>query len=188
MKKTDWTDLAVAARGGARRPFRHLVESATRTLIALAYRYTGDWETARDLTQETWIKVHRGIGRYDPERPFQNWLYTIHRNTCLSYLRSAAVRREVPIPPGDLPVPAAGDGAGGGAQRAERREFQARLDKALAQLSSRQRSVVTKVLIEQVSQREAAAALGMQFNTLRTTLHFARKRLASLLSKLEETP
>jgi DNA-directed RNA polymerase specialized sigma24 family protein len=55
-------------------------------------------------------------------------------------------------------------------------------------LSESQRHVVTKVLIDQIPQREAAELLGMGFTTLRTTLHFARRRLAAILRKLEETP
>jgi RNA polymerase sigma-70 factor (ECF subfamily) len=188
MKRTDWTELAAAAQRGDQGCFRKLVESATRTLIALAYRYTRDWETARDLTQETWIKVHRAFHRYDPGRPFQGWLYAIHRNTCLSHLRTAAVRREVATPPDELAavLPSAGTEPAGA--RAERHEFRQRLDDALSQLSESQRNVVSKVLIDQIPQREAAQLLGMGFTTLRTTLHFARRRLATILRNLEETP
>jgi RNA polymerase sigma-70 factor (ECF subfamily) len=187
MTWTEWTELAVAARGGDGASFRKLVESATRTLIALAYRYTRDWETARDLTQETWIKVHRGLRRYDPARPFQNWLYAVHRNTCLSHIRTAAAKREVATAPGRLDMVRAATTDQGGT-RVERREFRQRLGHALSQLTDSQRNVVTKVLIEQVPQREAAELLGMGFTTLRTTLHFARRRLAAMLRNMEETP
>ena len=188
MEQTGWTELAAAAQGGDRGCFRKLVESATRTLIALAYRYTRNWETAHDLTQETWIKVHRGFHGYDPDRPFQSWLYAIHRNTCLSYLRTAVVRREVATPPAELAELAPATGAHEADSLPERREFRQRLDDVLAQLSESQRNVVTKVLINQIPQREAAESLGMGFTTLRTTLHFARKRLAAILKNLEETP
>jgi len=67
MDETKWTELAAATQRGDTESFRELVESATRVLIAIAFRYTQDWESARDLTQETWIKVHRGIRRYDPD-------------------------------------------------------------------------------------------------------------------------
>ena len=188
MKETGWTELAAATQRGDRESFRELVESASRVLIAIAFRYTGDWETARDLTQDTWIKVHRGIRRYDPARPFRGWLFAVHRNTCISHLRSPDVRREVATPPEDLAAlaPAVDAGASGGGP--ERREFRERLDRALAQLSESQRKVVTKVLIDQLSQREAAEALGMAFATLRTTLHFARRRLAGLMRGLEDAP
>ena len=188
MKETEWTELAEATQRGDGECFRRLVESATRVLIAIAFRYTGDWETARDLTQDTWIKVHGSIGRYDPGRPFRSWLYTVHRNTCLNHLRSSATRREVATQPEELAAASPAVDAADSLAVAERREFELRLKRALAQLSESQRNVITKVMIDQLTQREAAESLGMKFTTLRTTLHFARKRLAGLMRGLEETP
>ena len=59
-------DLELARRAaefknGDRESFRIIVTGMTRRLIAIAYRYVGDWETARDITQETWIKVYEEI-------------------------------------------------------------------------------------------------------------------------------
>ena len=187
MDELTLEDLAKAYQSGDRRSFRRLVESLTRTLIALAYRYTGDWESARDTTQETWIKVHRSIDRYDPSRPFRAWLLTIHRNTCISGLRSPVVQREFALPPEELATVGAEATTEDSHRRVERHEFMARLMKALEALSDSQRTVFTKVYIEHFSQREAAESLGMSFSTLRTTLHFARKRLAGILRKMEET-
>jgi RNA polymerase sigma-70 factor (ECF subfamily) len=188
MDERKLAELAERSRGGDRGSFRRLVESTTRTLIALAYRYTDDWETARDLTQDTWIKVHRSIHRYDPARPFRSWLYTVHRNTCLSYLRSSAVRRESTAEPEEMaalePAPTLAESD----TLVERREFMGRLSSALEELTESQRKVFTKVDMEQFGQREAAELLGMSFNTLRSTLHFARKRLAGILRRMEETP
>ena len=187
MEEHQWTELAVAVRRGDRDGFRDLVESATRTLIALAWRYTRDWETARDLTQDTWIKVHRAIESYDTVRSFRAWIYTVHRNTCLSYLRTAAVRREVVTPPDEMAEQLPSATGATTPDPAERREFMERLDRALAQLSTGQRNVFTRVYIEHLTQKEAAEALGMSFATLRTTLHFARKRLAGILGRMEDT-
>ena len=186
MDEQTLANLADQSRRGDLLSFRRLVESLTRTLIALAYRYAGNWETARDLTQDTWIKVHRSIHSYDPKRPFRSWLYAVHRNTCLSYLRSPTVRREFPLAPGEIPShdPQAGVDS---SALVERREFMTRLSSALTELTESQRNVFTKVDVEQIAQREAAELLGMSFNTLRTTLHFARKRLAGILRRMEET-
>jgi RNA polymerase sigma-70 factor (ECF subfamily) len=188
MDERTLADLAERSRRGDRRSFRRLVESLTRTLIALAYRYTNDWETARDLTQDTWIKVHRSLHGYDPNRPFRSWLYTVHRNTCLSHLRSPTVRRELSTAPEELAALDTKTEAADSDELLERREFMARLSSALKELTESQQKVFAKVDMEQIGQREAAELLGMSFSTLRTTLHFARKRLAGILRLMEETP
>ncbi len=69
----------------------------------------------------------------------------------------------------------------------ERREFHERLVVAMGYLSESQRQVFLRVDVEQGDQKTVAASLGIKFNTLRTTLHFARKRMAAVLREMEES-
>jgi len=94
MDENELTGLALSFKNGSERSFKRLVDSLTRPLIAMAYRYTLDWESARDITQETWVRVYKKIDGYDSERPFRSWLYAVHRNACLSHLRRPFLRRE----------------------------------------------------------------------------------------------
>jgi len=182
----DLRALAIACRNGDPRGFEVLVKTESRTLIAMAYRYTGDWETARDLTQDTWIRIHERIHRWDSTKSFRAWLHAVHRNGCLDHLRRAWVRYEAA--PGDEVlgrlhlVSHDGDPE----EDMERREFHDRLLAALGELSESQRQVFVRVDLEQDDQKEVAKALGIKYATLRTTLHFARKRLATLLRCMEE--
>jgi RNA polymerase sigma-70 factor (ECF subfamily) len=185
LDEKDLSALAVACRRGDERSFRLLVETLSRTLIATAYRYTGDWEWARDLTQETWLKVYARIHRYDPARPFTAWLYAVHRNGCLDHLRRTWVRLES-MPGEEALIRMSGRSEDDPQYDLERHEFHERLLKALGQLSESQRQVFVRVDLEQNDQREAAQALGIKFATLRTTLHFARKRMAAALRETEE--
>lgn len=178
--------LATAVQTGDERAFRRLVEGLSRTLVAMAFRYTGDWEWARDLTQETWVRVYRNIGRYDDRRPFTAWLYTLHRNGCRDHLRRPWVQRE--RTPGDAVLQdLRGAGPGDPERDLEQREFRERILAASEHLSETQREVFFRVDLEQGDQREVAEALGIRFGTLRTTLHFARKRIATVLREMGET-
>ncbi len=178
--------LAVAVKGGDQRAFRTLVESLTRTLIAVAYRYTADWEWARDLTQETWVRVHSRIDSYDPDRSFRGWLLTVHRNGCLSHLRKAWVKREMtPNDDEQMGILEIASVDIGPEEELERREFHQRLLVALDELSESQRQVFVRVDMEQREQKDVARELGIKNGTLRATLHFARKRLAAALSSTE---
>ncbi len=188
MDEKELRALATAYQGGDQQAFRTLVESLSRTLIAMAYRYTGDWEWARDLTQEAWVRVHNRIDSWDPERSFRAWLYAVHRNGCLSHLRKTWVRREVT--PGDEEVAATLDvasKAAGPEEDLERREFQRRLLVALDELSESQCQVFVRVDMEQRDHGDVAQELGIKRGTLRATLHFARKRLAATLGSMEES-
>jgi RNA polymerase sigma factor (sigma-70 family) len=179
---------ARASGQGDRAAFRCLVEELTRPLLATAYRYTRDWEAARDLTQDTWIKVWERLGHYDPARSFRSWLLTVHRNHCLSHLRRAAVRYELATETAILERAAPADPAPDPLVATGRMEFDALLKSALAQLPASQLQVFTRVDLEQADQAEAARELGMKFSTLRVTLHFARRRLAGLLREMGAEP
>lgn len=172
--------LAARAREGDEAAFRALVEGLTRTLMATAFRYTGDWEWARDLTQDTWVRVYRKLDRWDPKRSFTVWLYALHRNRCLDHLRRSWVRLEEPAEPDRVERLPAGE-SDDPLARLERREFRRRVLAAAGELSPSQREVFLRVDAEDRDQREVAEALGIRYGTLRVTQHAARKRVAELL-------
>jgi RNA polymerase sigma-70 factor (ECF subfamily) len=174
----------MAAKDGDEPAFRTLVETLTRTLVAMAYRYTRDWEWARDLTQETWIRVHQNLDRYDTGRSFTSWLYTIHRNGCRDHLRRPWVRRES-MPGDDAIRDLQGTSSEDPQADLARKEFQERILAASETLSESQKEVFLRVDVEQGDQKEVARALGIRFGTLRATLHFARKRVAAVLRESE---
>ncbi len=188
MGDGDLSELARQFQMGDLECLRLLVEAMSPLLTAVAYRYTHDRERARDLCQETWIRVHERIARYDPRRPFPPWLLAIHRHGCLSHLRRPAVRRESPMADNALWDTVPDERAPDPSERLEQREFGRQLRRALIQLSKRQQEVFALVDLEQQAPRDAARILDMHPTTLRTTLHFARRRLAQILRDWEEAP
>jgi len=188
MDEEEISRLAADFRGGNLGSFRMLVESLTRSLLATAYRYTGNWEGARDLTQETWIRVYERIDSYDPSRPFRPWLTTIHRNGCLSHIKKSAMLREVVTDSQTIEQLPGAVQSSDPQESLKQKEFSQTLRRAMLALTERQRAVFAHVDLEQIDQEEVARMLRMSFSTLRTTLHFARKRLAGLLRKMEESP
>ena len=162
-----------------------LVESLSRPMIAFAYRFTGDWELARDLSQEAWLKADRAIPRFDLDRRFRPWIFTILRRLCLSHLRRKGRGVEIPMAAHEHDVPESRQAA---SRSLERREFWRLLARALPCLSDRQRSVFTLVDLQETPPIEAAERLEMNSNTLRATLHQARRKLANALRRMETEP
>ena len=179
--------LAERAQAGDRESFRTLVDALSRTLMAMAYRYTRDWEWARDLTQETWIKVHGGMAQWNRNRSFTAWLHAIHRNGCIDHSRRSWVRRES-TPGNEVVARLQGVAPHDPEVDLERKEFHRQLLKAAESLSESQRQVFLRVDVEQGDQKTVARALGINDNTLRATLHFARKRVANVLREMGEEP
>jgi len=170
-------DLSALSSGG----FADLVKRHSRPLLAMAYRYTFDWESARDLCQDTWLRVYEKISMYDGRVPFERWLYAVHRNICLSFLRKRKRRGETHMIP-DIYRSKEMD-PGRTAELACARE---RILEAASRLPERQRAVFAMIDLEEMTVDEAAGLLGIKHVSIRTNLFHARKRIAGFLRRSEE--
>lgn len=159
-----------------------LVERYTKPLLAMAYRYTFDWESSQDLCQETWLRILRKISVYDGRVPFERWLFAVHRNICLDYLRKRKRRREVTCESLDLLV----SGAPGPDKETEFTETRRRILDAASRLPDRQRTVFAMIDLEQMTVAEAAGVTGIKPVSIRTNLFHARKAVARALRGSEE--
>ena len=54
-------------------------------------------ETAKDLTQETWIKAFHGINTFRSDAAFSSWLYRIAENVCIDYYRKQKASHVIEI-------------------------------------------------------------------------------------------
>src|SRR5574338_65610 len=79
--------LVEEARGGDRDAFGDLVVRYERRLIRVIMRFVPDQELARDLAQETFLRVYERLDQFDPSRRFGPWLFRIGVNLALDYLR-----------------------------------------------------------------------------------------------------
>ena len=76
------------AQQGDHEAFRLLMEQHTRAVYKLAYRMSGNQHDAEDLTQETFLRAWKHIGRFDGRATFATWLYRICSNCALDHHRS----------------------------------------------------------------------------------------------------
>ena len=181
----DRKETAMTERSG--QAFEILVGKYARLLLAMAYRYTFDWESAKDICQETWLKVYKKISGYDGRVPFERWLFAVHRNVCLSFLRKRKRRREIAVDaleagPDRFVSPEVGPD-----RRAELAQARERILEAASVLPERQRAVFAMIDLEQMTIREVAGILGLKTVSIRTNLFHARKKIAGILRGSEES-
>ncbi len=68
--------------------FNELVQRYSPRLLNFVFRVIGDRERAEDLVQETFVRVYRHIKRFDQEKKFSTWIYTIASNLAKNELRN----------------------------------------------------------------------------------------------------
>ncbi|NDV61421.1 sigma-70 family RNA polymerase sigma factor [Puniceicoccales bacterium CK1056] len=74
-----------AARG--KPDFSSLARQFYEPVYRFILRQAPTAEDAADLTQETFIRAQKNFGRFDPEREFAPWLFTIARRTVADFYR-----------------------------------------------------------------------------------------------------
>lgn len=79
--------LVEEARRGDRDVFGELVLRYEQRLLRMILRFVHDYELARDLTQETFLRVYERLDQFDPSRRFAPWMFRIGVNLTLDYLR-----------------------------------------------------------------------------------------------------
>ena len=81
-------DLVAAYLAGDKSCFRRLVERYQGRMVNFLYRSIGDRERAEDLAQEVFIRVYKPLHRFDQEKKFSTWIYTIASNLAKNELRN----------------------------------------------------------------------------------------------------
>jgi RNA polymerase sigma-70 factor, ECF subfamily len=76
---------------GDEKAYRELVEQYQAQVYSLALRMVRRAEDAEDLTQETFVRMFRALSRYDTERSFAAWLFTIASRLCIDHIRRRKV-------------------------------------------------------------------------------------------------
>jgi RNA polymerase sigma-70 factor (ECF subfamily) len=90
--------LVTRARTGDTDAFRVLVERHSRPLFRLAYRMTGNQQDAEDVVQESFLRAHKQLARFDERASFGTWLYRIAVNCSLDLVRARKRRNELVAP------------------------------------------------------------------------------------------
>ena len=152
-------------------------------------RMVRDPNTAEDLAQEVFVRVWMRGEQWNGHGPFRVWLLRIATNTALNYLRTVRRRRECPLElPADstdedsaaMPLPDwMIDRANAGPERAlEQGERRRQLEHLVEELPRGKREVFRMVFDAEMEIKDVAETLGVPPGTVRSRLHYIRKRLA----------
>jgi RNA polymerase sigma-70 factor (ECF subfamily) len=172
-------------RAGEAAAFDHLVEERSNDVYALLYRLTEDAEEARDLTQETFLRIFQSIDRFRGDADLKTWIYRIAINQARNRWRWWRRRRR------DVTVSLDAGGERDGQPLSARlrdsgidpeqetlmREREVALRGALRTLGRSYREVVILRDVEGLSYEEIAATLELSIGTVKSKLSRGRQEL-----------
>lgn len=170
-------DRASPGRGAWDLPL--LIEQFTDRVHRFLLSMIGDGEMARDLTQETFLKLQSADPRLPDRFSAAAYVLAAARNTALSHLRRRTLeRRHVSLhPPEELEAIAGRAGSADPSRDRERSELRTALLRALADLPEEQRAAFLLSEVERLSYEEIAGVMACSSGTVASRKHAAVEKL-----------
>lgn len=182
--------LVKRAQNGDRESLCELIRRYERKTYNLAFRLMGNHADASDAAQEALVRVYTRLPNFRGDSAFSTWLFRVATNTCLDELRRRGRLRHASLDeaaPGDTAVCPIDPSAEAECpvERAERREVQAAVKRAISRLPEDYRVVVVLRDLHDYSYQEIAEFLGTSVGTIKSRLHRARLALRSVIRATE---
>lgn len=147
------------------------------------FRYLSDYEEARDIAQEVFIKAYRGITSFKQECLFSTWIYRIAINVCKNRVESREYKqRRKQLTLEDQNLPNRTEHQGHELESLIIKERQSHVQRALNSLVALPRQLLILRDIEELSYEEIVQITGLKIGTLKSKLSRARNLLAKKLT------
>ena len=174
-------DTITRCQQGDKEAFRWVVQTHQRMIFSLALKMLCDEEEAKDMVQETFIRVWQRIRELDQQKTISTWIYTIASRLCIDKLRRT--NRIVSMPEDQLALRRfASDNDN---QRTlENREWVSIVRTMAEGLSDKQRLVFTLCHLEGLSSAEVEQITGLDAKQVKSNLYVARQTIRQRLKEL----
>ncbi|MCE2399469.1 RNA polymerase sigma factor [Candidatus Poribacteria bacterium] len=168
--------------------FACLIGKYQKQVHAHAWRKTGDFHIAEDVTQETFLQVYQKLETLEDPTQFSRWLHAIVNNLCNAWFRKNRIKTEsleetdiseIEIEAYSRYVAAEHAQINADAQRDL-------VKKLLAKLKESDREVITLHYFEEMTSSEIGTYLGVSENTAKSRIRRARQRLKKYEPLIQE--
>ena len=173
-------DIIERCRYGDQAAFRTVVQAYQPMVFTLAFRLLCDEDEAKDIVQETMIRVWVSFASFNPRQSLRNWIYTIAIRLCYDRLKQKAPLETLPEEEEYFGQYIADDDT---ERQLENHELLAVIKTLVSRLSPKQRIVFTLVHLENLGTEEVAQITGMDAARIKSNLYVARKTIREQLKQ-----
>lgn len=152
---------------------KDLYQRYCKAMYNVAYRITGDFESANDVLQEAFVKIFRALPRFRQESTLGAWIKTIVVRTALTH-----IKKQRHFEPLDYRAESTRIDWGGHSLDADY------LEKAIKALPDGYRAVFVLIEVEGYAHKEVAELLDISVGTSKSQLFYAKKRLREAIGKI----
>jgi RNA polymerase sigma-70 factor (ECF subfamily) len=167
-------EIVAKARSGDRAAFGALIEATQSRLFRFCLTLSGDRAFSEDLCQETYVKVYHNLSKLEKDEAFLGWLFQIARHLFIDEKRSKN-SQATPLENEDPSVLGIDD-----------RDFAQLIavQQTLSHFDPDDRWLLLMVDLEGLTYKEAAEALKVTEDTVRTRIFRLRQKFSEIMSKV----
>ena len=180
MQQVD-VDIIRKCKAGDKTAFRCVVQNCQGMVYSLSLKMLADIEEAKDVVQDTFIKVWQNIGSYDDRYGFNTWVYTIASRLCLDRLRK--VRAIGPSGEDERIFETVADDSDPERQL-ESSEWVSVVKVMANELSGKQKLVFTLSQLEGLETDQIIEITGLDADQIKSNLYAAKKNIRERLIKM----
>lgn len=180
--------LLTRAQAGDLRAFDQLVTRHRAKIFAMIRNMTHNEADAWDLSQEVFIKAWNALPRFEARAKFSTWLFRIAHNAVYDWSRKRKVEAVGELDDGvfereriDSSSHTTPHAAEAPDIALESGELRIKIERALAKLTQEHREVVLLKDVQGLAYKEIAEVMKTSIGTVMSRLHYARKKLQTLL-------
>jgi RNA polymerase sigma-70 factor, ECF subfamily len=185
-------DLITKIKNGDNSAFEELVYRYDKSVLSLALKFIKNRDEAKDIYQEVFIRVFRGLKNFQYRSEFSTWLYRITTNVCLTYAKKSKRKNLAEInydsdtdtDAADITdIPDNNNNYTSPEKYLDGIEFSGRMNEALETLSPKQKMIFILKHYEGYKIREIAVMMNCSDGTVKKYLFEANHKLREQLSE-----
>ena len=159
--------------------FESLIRKYRKQIHAHAWRKTGDFHIAEDITQDTFLQVYQKLDTLDDPTQFSGWLYVIVNRLCIAWFRKNRIRTESLEETDISEIETEAYSQYVAAENAKTNAEAQRdlVQKLLTKLKESDRQIITLHYFQEMTYSEIGSYLGISESSIKSRLHRARQRL-----------
>ena len=168
--------------------FESLIRKYQKQVHALAFRKVRDFQTAEDITQETFLRVHQKLATLNDPTKFSGWLYAIVDHLCIAWYRENRLQTESlqEIYISEIETDVYSRYIATEHAKTTTAAQQDLVKRLLTKLKESDREVITLHYFEEMTSSEIGEFLGVSENTIKSRLYRARQQLKKYESMIQE--
>lgn len=157
--------------------FTMIVRQYSKPLYHVIRRMLKNHEDTNDVLQNTFIKIFKGLDKFNGESKLFTWMYRIAINESKTFLTKSNKKRSMELSDHDFLL----ENERGTMDGLSEKHIWDLLQKAIIQLPEKQKLVFTMRYLDALSYKEISNVLGISEGGLKASYHHAVKKIEAFI-------